>query len=237
MQPAALHHDSTFDDIKAKQLERGFEDGAESSDYDTAPGPSPPSSPKACGGDSSSGIASGRSSSRRGKVFEDYIGLKSVDDKALYGIPAYHGRQLMWPHEYYREAVANQMLNKKDDDADETSFGKSPSSADFGTAAMRANKLKQQKSMGKKSGREPRGGGGGDTLDKKRAMVEGGRFFARDFSHLIQHLMRYVIGGVRDFMTEIQLSNKTEPPSRNTVGRCRLNQVDPCPITYSLSKP
>jgi hypothetical protein len=40
--------------------------------------------------------------------------------------------------------------------------------------------------------------------------------FYRDFFDYVKYCARYAIGATGDFLSEIQLSNKTEPPSRNT---------------------
>ena len=227
-----IKDDSTFDDIKARRLALEFEDGYSSTDYDhdggyksanatdaaaaTATDASAANSDdetRSDGAASNSNSNSNPASARKGKAFEEYIGLKGIDDRSLYGIPDYQGRRVMWPHEYYREAVFNQRLGEEKKDAEEKAAGldgMDSSGADLRTSVLR--KIQHSKLNNEKS----RASTTEVQIDKKKAVIDASKKFLRDVGSLLQHLVRYAIGAVRDFLTEIQLSNKTEPPSRNT---------------------
>ena len=108
----------------------------------------------------------------------------------LYGIPEFTGRKIMWPGQYYREACVNQ---------------------------LEGDRKRDEKPPSKKEFREKYGAAIEEKKIKKGAAVKSAfKTFGRDLWDSIKYSVKYVIGTGRDFLTEIQLSNKTEPPSRNT---------------------
>ena len=150
--------------------------------------------------------------SKKSKSLEDYIGLGSVDGQSLYGIPDYLGRRLMWPHKYYREAVANQLLAGKRNRAK----GEYKRKENWdGRVVMRTASTSKWNSARTNVAASVTPKRETVKVDRGKALTEARRAFNRDLVHLIQHCLRYCIGAARDFLCEIQLSNKTEPPSRN----------------------
>ena len=122
------------------------------------------------------------------KRLKDLLGERKDED--LYGIPEFTGRKIMWPGQYYREACVNQLEGDRKRDE------KPPSRKEFrekyGTA------IKEKK------------------INKNAAVKSALKTFGRDLWDSIKYSVKYAVGTIRDFLTEIQLSNKTEPPSRNT---------------------
>ena len=116
--------------------------------------------------------------------------LGERNDNLLYGIPEFTGRKIMWPGQYYREACVNQ---------------------------LEGDRKRDEKPPSKKEFREKYGAAIEEKKIKKGAAVKSAfKTFGRDLWDSIKYSVKYVIGTGRDFLTEIQLSNKTEPPSRNT---------------------
>ena len=161
-----------------------------------------------------------------------------VDPELHYNMPERTHRPIRWPGEYYREARAMKALEMEKaraaaeasdsegrassapdlerasgDDARKGKGGGESSAPDLGAFRRRFASSKKGRSDA-----TPRDG-------SVRAYKAPGRFavlglaakhFARDVGEEARHDARYVVGCVRDFFGEIQLSNKIERPSRNT---------------------
>ena len=183
-----------MDEVKDGALGLSFEEGVPS-DSSTpsvlSPGKSDSKS-KSGSGTQTPSAAKATPASIKSKSFVKRLKnlLGERNDNLLYGIPEFTGRKIMWPGQYYREACVNQ---------------------------LEGDRKRDEKPPTKKEFREKYGAAIEEKKIKKGAAVKSAfKTFGRDLWDSVKYSVKYVIGTGRDFLTEIQLSNKTEPPSRNT---------------------